>query len=128
MTSATPIDSAISKLVELLTLEKSRLLGGSYDDMPEITEQKQFYLSILMDYIQNPAHIAALKPFSNAIEEIKALSNENEALLNAARNGVKAAQARLKNISTRESLVGAYTADGSKLRAHDCGVTRCKTA
>ena len=128
MTSATPIDSAISKLVELLTLEKSRLLGGSYDDMPEITEQKQFYLSVLMDYIQNPAHTAALKPFSNAIEEIKALSNENEALLNAARNGVKAAQARLKNIATRESLVGAYTADGSKLRAHDCGVTRCKTA
>ncbi len=128
MPSATPIDIAISKLIELLTLEKSRLLGGSYDDIPEITEQKQFYLSILTDYIQDPAQTAALKPFSNAIEEIKALSNENGALLNAARNGVKAAQTRLKSIATRESLVGAYTADGSKLRAHDCGVTRCKTA
>lgn len=128
MSSATPIDIAISKLIELLTLEKSRLLGGSYDDIPEITEQKQFYLSVLMDYIQNPAKAATLKPFSKAIEEIKALSNENEALFNAARNGVKAAQTRLKSIATRESLVGAYTADGSKLRAHDCGVTRCKTA
>jgi len=128
VSSATPIDIAINKLIELLTLEKSRLLGGSFDDMPEITEQKQFYLSVLMDYIQNPAQAATLKPFSNAIEEIKALSNENEALLNSARNGVKAAQTRLRNIATRESLVGAYTADGSKLRAHDCGVTRCKTA
>lgn len=128
MTSVPSIDAAISKLIELLTLEKSRLLGGSYVDMPEITKQKQFYLSVLTDYIQNPMHAAALKRFSNAIEEIKSLANENETLLKAARTGVKTAQARLKAIVTRESLVGAYTADGSKLRTHDCGVTRCKTA
>lgn len=128
MTAQPPIDIAISKLIELLTLEKSRLLGGSYDDIPEITKQKQFYLSALMSYLQNPAHASTLKPFSNSIEEVKALANENEVLLKAAQNGVKAAHTRLKNIATRESLVGAYTADGSKLRAHDCGVTRCTTA
>ena len=128
MTSAPPIDVAISKLIELLTLEKSRLLGGSYDDIPEITKQKQFYLSTLMDFVQDPSKAASLKPFAKAVEEIKILANENEALLKAAKSGVQAAQSRLKNIATRESLVGAYTADGSKLRAHDCGVTRCTTA
>lgn len=122
------IDVAISKLVELLTLEKSRLLAGSYDGFPELSEQKQYYLSILTGYIQDPVANKNLKPYGRAIEQIKALANENEALLKAAKNGINAAQTRLKKIMNRESLVGAYTEDGHKLRTHDSVVTRRKFA
>lgn len=128
MSSAPSLDVAVNKLIELLVLEKSRLLGGSFDDMPEITKQKQHYLSVLTSYMQDANAVPALKPFQGAIEQIKSLANENEALLNSARNGVHAAQTRLKNIMTRESFVGAYTEGGQKLRTHDCGVTRCTTA
>ena len=128
MSSEPTLSISVNKLIELLSLEKSRLLGGSYGDIPEITQQKEFYLSALTNHMQNPGNNAALKTLQGAIEQIQSLASENEGLLSAARSGVSAAQSRLKNIVTRESFVGAYTENGQKLRTHDCGVTRCKTA
>ena len=128
MSSPPSLSVSVNKLIELLSLEKSRLLGGSFDDMPKITEQKEYYLSVLTAYMQDSTASMTLKPFQGAITQIQSLAIENEGLLNAARTGVSAAQARLKNIVTRESFVGAYTENGQKLRTHDCGVTRCKTA
>ena len=128
MANPPSIDAAINKLVELLTLEKSRLLSGSYDGFPEIAQQKEYFLSILTGYIQDPVASKSLKPYAKSIEQIKALANENEALLQAAKNGINAAQTRLQKIMTRESLVGAYTAEGEKLRTHDSVVTRRKFA
>ncbi len=128
MSSQPTLSVSINKLIELLSLEKSRLLGGSYDDIPDITQQKEYYLSALTNHMQDTASNATLKSFQGAIEQIQSLAAENEGLLNAAKSGVAAAQSRLKTIVTRESFVGAYTENGQKLRTHDCGVTRCKTA
>jgi flagellar biosynthesis chaperone FliJ len=128
MSAAPTIDVAINKLIELLALEKSRLLSGAYTGFEEITDQKQYYMSILSESILNGTAQKSAKSYQAAIERIKALATENEALLKAAKSGVNAAQTRIKNIMTRESFVGAYTENGQKLRTHDCGVTRCKTA
>jgi Fic family protein len=128
MSAAPTIDVAINKLIELLALEKSRLLSGAYTGFEEITDQKQYYMSILSESILNGTAKKSAKSYQAAIERIKALATENETLLKAAKSGVNAAQTRIKNIMTRESFVGAYTENGQKLRTHDCGVTRCKTA
>ena len=128
MSSQPTLTVSVNKLIELLSLEKSRLLGGSFDDIPDITQQKEYYLSALTNHMQSPANNAALKSLQGPIEQIQSLAKENEGLLNAARSGVSAAKSRLKNIVSRESFVGAYTENGQKLRTHDCGVTRCKTA
>jgi hypothetical protein len=128
MSAAPTIDVAINKLIELLALEKSRLLSGAYTGFDEITDQKQYYMSILSESILNGNAQKSAKSYQAEIERIKALATENEALLKAAKSGVNAAQTRIKNIMTRESFVGAYTENGQKLRTHDCGVTRCKTA
>ncbi|MBL4619735.1 MAG: hypothetical protein JKX88_06520 [Marinicaulis sp.] len=121
------LDVAANKLIELLVLEKSRLLSGAYDQFSEITDQKQYYMSALTESIQN-GNATNLKSYRAVIEQIKTLAAENESLLKAAKSGVNAAQRRIKNIITQESFVGAYTENGQKLRTHDCGVTRCKTA
>jgi len=127
MSSVPSLDVAANKLIELLVMEKSRLLSGAYDDISEITDQKQYYMSALHDSIQHePAN--NVKRYGPIIEQIRTLAKENESLLKAAKSGVIAAQSRIKNIVSRESFVGAYTEDGQKLRTHNCGVTRCKTA
>lgn len=128
MSASPSLDEAVNKLIELLSLEKSRLLSGAYSDMPEITEQKLFYMSILSESIQNGNVQKSVKSYYSTIQQIKSLASENEALLKAAKSGVSAAKSRIKSILTRESYVGAYTENGQKLRTHDCGVTRQKTA
>ncbi len=127
MGASPTLDVAANKLIELLVLEKSRLLSGTYDNFSEITDQKHYYMSALSESIQN-GNSTNLKSYRTVIEQIKKLAAENESLLKAAKSGVNAAQRRIKNIITQESFVGAYTENGQKLRTHDCGVTRCKTA
>ena len=127
MSPSPTLDVAANKLIELLVLEKSRLLSGAYDDFEEISDQKQYYMAAMSESIKNGT-ATNLKSYQAVIEQIKTLATENESLLKAAKSGVIAAQMRIKNIITRESFVGAYTEDGQKLRTHNCGVTRCNTA
>ncbi len=118
------LPEAINKLIELLTLEKSRLLNGSYSGLEDITAQKQRYLAVLSGCLEEPRLAHALKPYQQRIEQISKLAADNEQLLTAAKNGVQSAQTRLKNLSAKESLVGAYTENGAKLHDHNAGVTR----
>lgn len=122
------LNATVNKLVELLTLEKSRLLSGALSDLAEITEHKQHYLAELASHLESHQENASLRAFTPHIEQIRKLAVENENLIEAAKSGVNAAQSRLKQVMSRESFVGAYTEDGGKLRAHDAGVTRRKFA
>ncbi|MHA7872234.1 MAG: hypothetical protein ACX939_07790 [Hyphococcus sp.] len=128
MTRTPSPDAAVNALIDLLSREKSALLSGAYDAIADITEQKQHYLAVLSTSLEDPAKAAEISHLRKPIEQIQSLARENESLLNAARNGASSARTRIKNIMTQEAFVGAYTADGQKLRAHDSGVTRCQTA
>lgn len=128
MEDSPPLDVAVSRLVEILTLERSRLLAGAYDTLAEITEYKSRYLSALAHYLETEEYGPSLRAHAAHIEQIKKLAVENERLLNAAKAGVQSAQSSLKKIMNRDSYVGAYAENGEKLLAPDAGVTRRKFA
>ena len=128
MNQTAPVEVLLSSIVDALTLEKSRLLAGHYTDLPKITERKLHYLKALEDHLSAPDARANITPFINDIEFVKNMARENETLLAAAKNATNAAKSRIQKLNDRAQNVGAYTVDGAKLRTHDAGVTRCKTA
>lgn len=128
MDTATPIEVVFSSLIEALTIEKERLLSGDYKDLPKIGERKAYYMAALDQRIADPNAAASLKSHIGTIERIKLMAQENAKLLAAAKAGVAAAQTRIKRMASRESMVGAYTEDGQKLRTHDFEITRQKLA
>ena len=128
MDPATPIEVLLSSLIEALKIEKDRLLAGDYRDLPKIGERKAHYMAILDQHLASPHAAANLKSHIRTIEAIKTTAQENAKLLAAAKAGAAAAQARLKRMATKETMVGAYTEGGQKLRTHDCEVTRQKIA
>lgn len=128
MDPATPIEVLFSSLIEALTIEKDRLLAGDYKDLPKIGERKAYYMGLLDQRIADPNAAASLKSHIRTVEKIQIMAQENAKLLAAAKAGAAAAQARIKRMASRESMVGAYTEDGQKLRTHDFEVTRQKIA
>lgn len=128
MDQATPIEVLFASLIEALKIEKDRLLAGDYKDLPKIGERKAHYMALLDQRLADPNAAASLKSHIKTIEHIKLMAQENAKLLAAAKAGTAAAQARLKRMASRESMVGAYTQDGEKLRTHDFEVTRQKLA
>lgn len=128
MDPATPIEVLFSSLIEALTIEKDRLLAGDYKDLPKIGERKAYYMELLDQRIADPNAAASLKSHIKTVEKIQIMAQENAKLLAAAKAGAAAAQARIKRMASRESMVGAYTEDGQKLRTHDFEVTRQKLA
>ena len=122
------LSEIIDSLIEILNLEKARLMQGDYNDLEDITQKKAFYCSALNAYFENPAAHDAVRPFHDKIRTIKTLANQNAALFEAAKSGVSSAKARLNNILNEEKSVGTYTACGDKLQTHDTGVTKCKLA
>lgn len=128
MDPATPIEVLLSSLVEALKIEKARLLAGDYQDLPKISERKAHYMAILDQHLSAPDAAVRMKSHFKTIEAIKTAAQENAKLLASAKAGVVAAQARLKRMASKESMVGAYTQDGAKLRTHDFEVTRQKIA
>lgn len=123
-----PIEVVLSSLIEALSIEKERLLAGDYADLPKISERKAHYMSILDRYLNDPATVSHVKAHIRDIEIVKTAAQENEKLLIAAKAGAVAAQNRLTRMANKETMVGAYTAEGDKLRTHDSEVTRQKIA
>ena len=128
MDPATPIEVLLSSLIEALKIEKDRLLAGDYRDLPKIGERKAHYMAILDKHLAAPEAATRLKSHIGTIEAVKTAAQENAKLLAAAKAGAAAAQARLKRMASKETMVGAYTEGGHKLRTHDCEVTRQKIA
>lgn len=123
-----PFEVVLTTLIEALKIEKERLLDGNHADLAKISERKAYYMSILDRYLNDPSTLPILKTRIHDIERIKTAAQENEKLLLAAKAGAVAAQQRLKRMTAKETMVGAYTADGAKLRTHDSEVTRQKIA
>lgn len=128
MQSKTPLKVILSSLADALKLEKKRILAGDFGDMPKIAERKIHYLSALDPYLTQPALRSEIAPFLDRVSRIKKMASENETLLQAAKNGVNSAKFRIKTMTDRVNNVGAYTANGEKLRTHNSCVTRRKTA
>lgn len=128
MPQTPPLSEILTHLLEILQLEKSRLMAGDYAGLDEIAEKKAFYSSGLDAYFADASVRTAMHPFVEQIRRIQKLAAQNETLLAAAKAGVSSAKTRLANIIGQERTVGAYTMTGEKLRAPDAGVTKCKLA
>lgn len=123
-----PFNIALKQLISLLNKEKDALLAGDYTILKELTKEKLTYSAILNKHLLNPALTNTVKAHARALQSMQKLARENEGLLASAKYGVQSAQKRLNNLEQRKSTVGTYTEDGYKLRTHDAGMTRQKTA
>lgn len=128
MDPATPIEVVFSSLIEALKIEKDRLLAGDYADLPKIAERKAHYMGVLEARLAAPDAAHMLKSHFKTVEFIRTGAQENAKLLASAKAGATAAKARLRRMANRETMVGAYTHEGEKLRTHDFEVTRQKMA
>jgi hypothetical protein len=128
MKQTLPLDETILQLAKILEYEKEQLLSGGYSQLTKISNAKIYHLKLLDAHISSLHNNAALAQFTADINRVKKLASENETLLQSAKYGVTAAQARIVSIRNAESMVGTYTQDGDKLRAQDAAVTRRKIA
>lgn len=118
----------MAELSQLLATEKAFLLGGDYDKVGAIASQKDA-LAAALDRALNDSRIAAQLPaYRRQIRRIAEAAQENEALLNGAKAGAALASARVKEILSRQRVVGVYGESGEKLLAPDASVTRRKLA
>jgi hypothetical protein len=128
MKQTLPLDETILQLAKILEYEKEQLLSGGYSQLTKISNAKIYHLKLLDAHISSLNNNAALTQFTADINRVKKLAIENETLLQSAKYGVTAAQARIASIRNAESMVGTYTQDGDKLRVQDAAVTRRKIA
>ena len=128
METTPTFEAVISRLIELLKHEKTKLLQGAFETLPAISEEKNRYLSALSEYLSEPNIKSRLAAYERYIAEIQKLASENERLLQSAKSGVKSAQQRLTQINKEDSLVGTYTPEGEKLHMHNSSTTRRKIA
>ncbi|NOX93999.1 MAG: hypothetical protein GXP04_02565 [Alphaproteobacteria bacterium] len=128
MKQTLPLDETILQLAKILEYEKEQLLSGGYSQLTKISNAKIYHLKLLDAHISSLNNNAALTQFTADINRVKKLAIENETLLQSAKYGVTAAQARIASIRNSESMVGTYTQDGDKLRVQDAAVTRRKIA
>jgi hypothetical protein len=128
MKQTLPLDETIIQLAKILEYEKEQLLSGGYSQLTKISNAKIYHLKLLDAHISSLNNNAALTQFTADINRVKKLASENETLLQSAKYGVTAAQARIVSIRNAESMVGTYTQDGDKLRVQDAAVTRRKIA
>lgn len=126
MTSA--LNDVIESLVALLSEEKSALLAGDFGKVCALTKEKERRATELDHLLTDAATARAVPAFRRRLAEIAKAAGENEKLLEAARNGVVSARARLKDVVYRERNIGAYAESGAKIMSDEAGVTRRKTA
>ncbi len=123
-----PLDETILQLAKILEYEKEQLLSGAYSQLTKISNAKTYHLKLLEAHISSLHNNAALTQFTADINHVRKLASENETLLQSAKIGVTAAQARIAAIKNAESMVGTYKQGGDKLRTQDAAITRRKIA
>jgi len=128
MKQTLPLDETILQLAKILEYEKEQLLSGGYSQLTKISNAKIYHLKLLDAHISSLNNNAALAQFTTDINRVKKLAIENGTLLQSAKYGVTAAQARIAAIKNAESMVGTYTQDGDKLQTQDAAITRRKIA
>lgn len=122
------LEAAIDALVALLAEEKSDLLRGDVAAAGAKAREKERRADVLDGVLTDGRAVASFPAYRGRIAALARAAAENERLLEAARNGVISAQARLKDVINRERNVGVYAEGGGKLMSSEAGVTRRKTA
>ena len=122
------LNDVIDALIALLGEEKSALLAGDFASVGALTKDKERRATELDRLLTDAATARAVPAFRKRLADIAKAASENERLLDAARNGVMSARARLKDVVYRERNIGAYAETGAKIMSDEAGVTRRKTA
>ncbi|MBY0421778.1 MAG: hypothetical protein K2Q06_05700 [Parvularculaceae bacterium] len=122
------LNDVIDGLLAILGEEKSALLAGDFAKVGSMAAEKDRRASELDRLLTDAETARAASAFRRRLSEIARAASENEKLLDAARNGVMSARARLKDVVYRERNIGAYAETGAKIVSDEAGVTRRKTA
>lgn len=93
-----------ARLSDLLEVERQALLGGDYAALSEIAERK----APLMEAF------AAARPGRDALDRIGAKLRRNQALLQAAMGGLRAAAERMKAVEEVQGGLSTYDCQGQK--------------
>lgn len=123
-----PLSAIVDAVIALLSTEKEALLNGDFMQVGAAAREKARLAEELDRLLTNAQSSAAFPAFRGKLAKIAQLSAENERLLDAAKNGVLSARARLKDIVYRERNVGVYAEGGAKVMSAEAGVTRRKSA
>lgn len=123
-----PLSAIVDAVIALLSTEKEALLNGDLMQVGAAAREKARLAEELDRLLTNAQSSAAFPALRGKLAKIAQLSAENERLLDAAKNGVLSARARLKDIVYRERNVGVYAEGGAKVMSAEAGVTRRKSA
>lgn len=118
----------LKSLIILLKTEKQALLASDFSQVAQISEDKARLSTDLRAYMISDSSRDKLKASAGLIDQLKKLSKENARLLQSAKSGVQQAHARLDALKKKESVVGTYTENGTKLAVHGSGVSKQKIA
>lgn len=122
------LSEAIDALMGLIAREKAALLTGDFAAVGATAKEKARGAATLDAAIIAATAAGTAPAFRTRIAKLAAAASENEGLLEAAKNGVTSARARLQDILQRERNVGVYGEGGGKIVSAEAGVTRRKTA
>ena len=118
-------DDIVRRLIDVLSQEKTNLLGAHFNKLADFSANKERYISYIESFLSGPDAGQVMRRFEKEISVIKKMALENATLLNAAKAGVKSAQERLAHLNNIDRVVGTYTATGGQLRL-DSAASTCK--
>ena len=109
----TPL-GVIASAVELLRRERQVFLTGRYEELAEITGEKERILDQLEGLIPTVVPNAEI---IGALRDLIDVSRRNEQIIQAGRQGLAHARRRLKAIEEMNAGAVAYAEDGSQIRS-----------
>lgn len=106
--------AAAMEMEEILQLERRLLSAGEARQAAELSGRKLTALAAFQALLESGAFRAAPLEARGQIERIAALARENEALLEAVRNGLQSLMTRI-NQAGGSAYVGSYGQGGAQL-------------
>lgn len=128
MPSEPSLRAVIEDLERALALEKALLLEGRYEELAAVGAEKSRLAALFDRMLVAPSGAAQASGYRKRLAGVVAKAQENEALLRSARLGAASAQARIKEIMSRQRTIGVYAETGDKPLVPNACVTRQKLA
>ncbi len=108
-----PVRDQVNELLGILDAERVALLSGDYDVVTQGAEAKD-RLRASLEAASQAADAASAGLSESEINRLRTAIERNEALLQAAQNGVRLAQLRKTQIARKSSEVGVYNPTGER--------------
>jgi hypothetical protein len=109
------LEKAIAEARAMLSKERALILDGRYDDLQAAAEAREARLAPLAQASEST--LAALRPQLSAL---RAAAARNQALLQAALDGVTAARRRVAAVNGARAKLATYGPDGAPVvKTHD---------